>query len=90
MSERCWRNWSGDQACRPAHRVACGSRDDVVSAVGRAAESAEVLRVAGSGHSFSDVVATAGTLVDIGEMRQLTNRGCKPQMGLRGRHCARH
>ena len=58
-----WRNWGGDQRCSP--RVIEEPRDEagVIGAVRRAREGGYPLRVAGSGHSFSDVVVTDGALL---------------------------
>jgi L-gulonolactone oxidase len=54
-----WRNWTGDQACRPAAVVAPADRDELRAAVAAAPK----VRVAGAGHSFSDAVLTDGTLL---------------------------
>ncbi|MEJ7892993.1 MAG: D-arabinono-1,4-lactone oxidase [Solirubrobacteraceae bacterium] len=59
MSE--WRNWAGDQVCRPAAMVAPASRGELA----RVVASADKVRVAGAGHSFSDAVLTDGTLLSL-------------------------
>jgi L-gulonolactone oxidase len=58
-----WANWAGDQSCRPARIVRPGSREELVTAVGAAAAASERVRVAGSGHSFTEAALTEGTMV---------------------------
>lgn len=60
-----WHNWTGDQTCTPAHRVAPTSVDEVAAAVRSAAGRGEVVRVVGAGHAFGDNVATDGTLMTL-------------------------
>lgn len=63
-----WRNWAGDQACAPAAVERPGSAAEVAAAVQRAAAAGRTVRVAGSGHSFSDVVLTDGLLLSLDRM----------------------
>ncbi|HEX3243500.1 MAG TPA: D-arabinono-1,4-lactone oxidase [Solirubrobacterales bacterium] len=60
-----WRNWAGDQACRPAERIAPRDRDELAAAVVSAAEAERKVSVAGSGHSFTEAALTDGTMIDI-------------------------
>ena len=46
MSE--WRNWAGDQVCRPAAMVAPASRDELARAVASADKVRDVERVLGA------------------------------------------
>ncbi len=55
-----WRNWAGNQACRPAARAAPASEEAMLAFLARG-EGA--LRPVGSGHSFSALVPSDGTLV---------------------------
>lgn len=55
-----WRNWAGDQTCSPAAVEQPGSIEDVVAAVQRAGAEGRRVRVAGAGHSFSDIALTDG------------------------------
>jgi len=55
-----WRNWAGNQGCQPKARLAPESEDALVSAL-RAGDGP--VRPVGTGHSFSAVVPTNGTLV---------------------------
>src|SRR5437588_1878964 len=58
-----WTNWTGDRSCAPREIVAARDEADVVAAVRRAREQGLTLRVAGAGHSFSDLVPTDGILL---------------------------
>jgi L-gulono-1,4-lactone dehydrogenase len=66
-----WRNWAGDQRCAPHRIERPANEDELVAAVGRAAEEGLPLRAAGSGHSFNDLVCTDGVLVDLREMNRV-------------------
>jgi L-gulono-1,4-lactone dehydrogenase len=58
-----WRNWAGDEGCRPRAIVHPGSIEEIAAAVGRAAREGMQVRVAGAGHSFSDIACTDGLLI---------------------------
>jgi L-gulono-1,4-lactone dehydrogenase len=58
-----WSNWAGDESCRPASIVHPSSTDEVAAAVGRAAREGLRVRVAGAGHSFSDIACSDGLLI---------------------------
>jgi FAD-linked oxidoreductase len=58
-----WHNWAGDEGCRPAAIVHPGSIEEIAAAVGRAAREGLRARVAGAGHSFSDIACTDGLLI---------------------------
>jgi L-gulono-1,4-lactone dehydrogenase len=58
-----WVNWAGDQSCRPARIVRPESREELAAAVGGAAAAGEKVRVAGSGHSFTEAALTEGTMI---------------------------
>ncbi|MAE96555.1 MAG: FAD-linked oxidoreductase [Deltaproteobacteria bacterium] len=55
-----WRNWGGNQGCRPALRGAPSSEDELAELL-RSAPG--VIRPVGTGHSFSALVPSDGTLV---------------------------
>lgn len=63
-----WRNWSGDQSCRPAELLRPRDRDALAEAVAAAAAAGAEVRVAGSGHSFTEAPLTTGTMVDVGAL----------------------
>jgi FAD-linked oxidoreductase len=63
-----WRNWAGDQRCRPAAVEIPGSVQEISEAIARAAVNDRRIRVAGSGHSFSDVALTDGSQLRLEEL----------------------
>ena len=58
MSE--WRNWGRNVSATPAEVQHVGTVEAVAAAVRRASSSGQRVRVAGSGHSFTPLVATDG------------------------------
>jgi FAD/FMN-containing dehydrogenase len=60
-----WTNWAGNVACEPSLRVDAASEADVVAALRQADARSLRVRVAGSGHSFSPLVATDGLLLSL-------------------------
>jgi len=58
-----WRNWAGDESCRPAAHARPRSTEELSALVQGAAEQGLRVRVAGSGHSFSDIAATDGLML---------------------------
>ena len=57
-----WRNWSGAQACLPLERLAPKDLDELVQVIRHAPGK---VRPVGSGHSFSALVPTDGTLLSL-------------------------
>jgi FAD-linked oxidoreductase len=66
-----WRNWAGDQACRPAAIEHPASATEVAEAIERARVAERTVRVAGAGHSFTDTALTDGTLLQLDRMRRV-------------------
>ncbi len=62
-SDEEWRNWAGDESCRPQEIVRPGSTEEIAAAVARAAKAGRRVRVAGTGHSFTDIACSQGTLI---------------------------
>jgi L-gulono-1,4-lactone dehydrogenase len=60
-----WVNWAGDQSCRPARLLRPRSRDELAEAVAGAAAAGERMRVAGSGHSFTEAALSEGMLIGL-------------------------
>jgi L-gulono-1,4-lactone dehydrogenase len=60
-----WRNWAGDQRCRPAELVRPADRDGLSAAVASAAAAGRMVSVAGAGHSFTEAALTDGTMIDL-------------------------
>jgi L-gulonolactone oxidase len=58
-----WANWAGDQRCRPARTLRPGSREELAEAIASAAGAGQKVKVAGSGHSFTEAALTEGTMV---------------------------
>jgi L-gulono-1,4-lactone dehydrogenase len=66
-----WRNWTGDEGCRPRAVVHPASVGQIADALGVAAREGRRVRVAGAGHSFSDIACTQGTLLVLDELDEL-------------------
>lgn len=66
-----WRNWAGDERCRPAAIEQPASVREIAAAIERAAEHGQRVRVAGAGHSFGDIVLTDGRLLTLQSMRRV-------------------
>jgi L-gulono-1,4-lactone dehydrogenase len=58
-----WRNWAGDQACRPAAIEHPATREDVAASVRRARDRGLAVKVAGAGHSFTEAALTDGVML---------------------------
>jgi L-gulono-1,4-lactone dehydrogenase len=58
-----WRNWAGEQRCRPQAIERPANRDELAELIAGAAGRHHRVRVAGSGHSFSDIALTDGLLL---------------------------
>lgn len=63
-----WANWAGDQVCRPARIAAPRNRDELAETIAAAAAAGQRVRVAGSGHSFTETALTEGTMIDVGAL----------------------
>ncbi len=66
-----WRNWAGDQHCEPARVEWPESVDEVRAAVERARAAGRTVRVAASGHSFTDIACTDGHMLRLERMGRL-------------------
>jgi len=60
-----WSNWTGDQTCTPVEQVRPRSLQELIEVVGRAAAAGRTVKVAGSGHSFSECALTDGVMVHL-------------------------
>jgi len=58
-----WRNWAGDQSCSPASVKRPSSREELIETVRTAASAGRTMRVAGSGHSFTEAALTDGLML---------------------------
>jgi L-gulonolactone oxidase len=66
-----WRNWAGDQVCAPAARDEPESEAELIEAVERAAAAGHRVRVAGAGHSFTDIALTDGVQLSLRRMSRV-------------------
>jgi FAD-linked oxidoreductase len=64
-----WRNWAGDQACRPRQFAEPATAEDLARTVTAAAAAGRTVCVAGSGHSFTEAAMTDDVLLRLGGMR---------------------
>jgi FAD-linked oxidoreductase len=66
-----WRNWAGDQRCRPLAIERPASIAEIAAALERAAARSECVRAVGSGHSFSDIALSEGRLLSLDRMARV-------------------
>ncbi|MEV4204321.1 D-arabinono-1,4-lactone oxidase [Nocardia salmonicida] len=71
MTKNTWVNWAGQQRCTPAVVAAPRDVEELAATVTDAAAAGRTVRVAGSGHSFTDAVLTDGTLVDLSGLNKV-------------------
>ncbi|HEX8690570.1 MAG TPA: D-arabinono-1,4-lactone oxidase [Solirubrobacterales bacterium] len=64
-----WRNWAGDQECRPAEIVRPRDRDELAAAIVAAAQAGRTVSIAGARHSFTETALTDGTAIEVGALR---------------------
>ncbi|MBX3194721.1 MAG: FAD-binding protein [Microbacteriaceae bacterium] len=63
-----WQNWGRVESSTPAFRARPASVDEVVAVVRAARERGLGVKAVGAGHSFTDIAATIGVMVDIGAL----------------------
>jgi L-gulonolactone oxidase len=66
-----WRNWAGDQSCKPAEIERPNDVKAVIEAIDRATSRGRKVKVAGSGHSFNGSVLTDGLLLSLDRMNHV-------------------
>ncbi len=66
-----WRNWAGDQRSRPLAIEHPATVQELAEALDRAASLNRPVRVAGAGHSFSDIARTDGVLLKLDRMTEV-------------------
>jgi len=66
-----WRNWAGDQRCRPAEIEAPGSVEELQEVVRRAADRGLAVRASASGHSFTEIALTDGVMVRFDRLNRI-------------------
>ena len=60
-----WQNWAGNQVCAPVAIEHPGTDAELVAIVKEAAATGTRVKVAGAGHSFTDIACTDGVLVSL-------------------------
>ena len=68
-----WRNWVGNQSFIARHIAEPRSEDELAQLVREASRQNLSIRVAGSGHSFTPIVATSGLLLSLKNMQGLVS-----------------
>ncbi|MFI6868925.1 D-arabinono-1,4-lactone oxidase [Nocardia sp. NPDC050406] len=66
-----WANWAGDQSCTPASIAEPGSAEEIAALLKRAEAAGQTVRVAGSGHSFTETVLTDGLLMRLSKLNRI-------------------
>jgi L-gulono-1,4-lactone dehydrogenase len=66
-----WRNWAGDQSCAPAAIEHPRSVEQLAEAISSARQRDQRVRVAGAGHSFSDIAITDGRMLMLDRMSEV-------------------
>jgi L-gulonolactone oxidase len=66
-----WVNWAGDQQCSPAIIATPRSVEEVAGLLADAEAAGRTVRVAGTGHSFTDAVLTDGTLLSLAKLNRV-------------------
>jgi L-gulono-1,4-lactone dehydrogenase len=64
LTNRIWKNWPGDQRCAPENFERPGNEEELA----RLVADAPSVKVAGAGHSFSDIACTDGLMLDLSRM----------------------
>jgi L-gulonolactone oxidase len=71
MSAATWSNWDGRQVCNPQAHERPRDIAELRAALERARRAGRTVRVAGSGHSFTGLVATEGSLISLEQMNRV-------------------
>lgn len=68
-----WQNWGRAESSTPAFRARPRSYDEVAAVVRLARERGLTVKAVGASHSFTDIAATVGVLVELTELRGLVS-----------------
>ena len=66
-----WRNWSHDQRCRPFEIARPHTREGLICEVIDASTAGRQVKVAGTGHSFSEAALTDGTMIKLDSLNRV-------------------
>lgn len=69
MQKKIWKNWAGNVSCQPADIFHPRTEAELKELVDRARRENRQIRVVGSGHSFTPIVATEGFLIGMGKLQ---------------------
>ena len=64
-----WRNWAGNQSCIPRFKAAPASEEQLRDMLAEAEHRDLNVRVVGSSHSFTPVVATGGLMISLAQIQ---------------------
>jgi L-gulono-1,4-lactone dehydrogenase len=67
LTKGIWKNWAGDQRCAPERVERPSSEEELV----RLVAGARRVKVAGAGHSFTDIACTDGLMLDLSRMNRV-------------------
>lgn len=68
MQDYTWSNWAGTYDCAPTEIISARTIDEVAEVLSRATHRGSTVRPVGSGHSFTPLVPTDGTVLSISEL----------------------
>jgi FAD-linked oxidoreductase len=68
-----WTNWGGTYTCNPARIESPATEAEIAAIVRDAAARGERVKVVGSGHSFTDIGCTDGTLIKLDRYQKVLN-----------------
>ncbi|MEM7106037.1 MAG: D-arabinono-1,4-lactone oxidase [Bacteroidota bacterium] len=71
MAAKSWKNWSGSVVCNPTEVLFPKSEAEIVNIVNRAKNSNKLIRVVGTGHSFTQLVHTNEILLSLDQLQGL-------------------
>ena len=69
MPKLVWRNWSGSVECEPSRIAYPINLDEIVGIVEKSGRKGDLIRVAGSGHSFTPLVETDDILISLDKVK---------------------
>lgn len=68
-----WSNWSGSVQCTPKEIQKPASQEEIQKIIRNCAEQKSTVRMVGSGHSFTGLVGTQGTIISLDLLQGLEN-----------------
>ncbi|MDP1744242.1 MAG: D-arabinono-1,4-lactone oxidase [Bacteroidota bacterium] len=68
-----WSNWSGSVQCAPKEIQKPASQEEIQTIIRNCVEQKSTIRMVGSGHSFTELVGTQGTIISLDLLQGLEN-----------------